>query len=381
MQSNNGQRTKKLKRLLIIVFSSILAILLSLPLFFFLVILPIDSVFWPKGEYHIPTYVEQTDHCFSIGDDVYFVADTYYSYKRLYKYEQDGDYIVCSSDFQNKHFSSFSSFAMNDNYVFLSSDNELLICGRDLQVIKTFALEGTIHSLTANSSSLFFLEDKEKETNLYCFSIKDDDVSLINEKINVNATYFYNGFSLYVNYRKELFILSSSNVFIAKETSADLWDAEYGIIDVKFQNKEVSFSYKDKNVSFETLGDTFYSKIYLRDHKILFACYKKDDNPECKVRSNCICKFGESALYCFDLEKLQLGLVSEYSFGSFLIDYDYNGAQYYLNGKLYDRDSFIDECRVIEVGDKITMNKGDGMKEINKRYYLSYLNGKFYGIW
>ena len=379
MKNNNPQRAKKLK-VLIIVFGSILTSLLLLPFFFFWVILPIDSLFWPKGKYHIPTYVEQTDYCFSIGHDVYFVTDTYYSYKRLYKYEQEGDYIACSLDFQNKHYSDFSSFATNDNYIFLSSDNELLICDGDLQVIKTFTLEGTIHSFAANSSSLFFLEKKENETNMHCFSIENDDITLISEKINTNTTYFYNGSSLYVNYKKELFILSSSNTFIAKETSADLCEPDYGIIEAELQSKEVSFSFNEKNVSFETLGDTFYSKFYLKVHKVLFACYKKYDNPECKVHSNCICKFGESALYCFDLEKLQLDLISEYSFGSFLIDYDYNGAQYYLNGKLYDKESFVGECKLIEVGDKITMYKGDGMKEINKRYYLSYYNEKFYGI-
>ena len=379
MKDKNSRRAKRLK-IIVIIFVSILTFVLLLPIFFFVIILPFSSLFWPKGEYHIPTYVEQTNYCFSIGHDAYFVTDTYYSYKRLFKYEQDGDYIVCSSDFQNKHYSDFSSLAMNDNYIFLSSDNELLVCNRSMQAIKTFALEGTVHSLAANSSSVFFLEKKEKETNMYCFSIENDNVSLLGEGINANTTYFYNGFSLYVNYRKELFLLSSSNTFIAKETSADLCDADYGVIDVKLWNKEVSFSFEEKNVSFEILGDTFYSKIYLKDHKVLFACYKKENNPECKVSSNCICKFGESALYCFDLEKLQLDLISEYSFGSFLIDYDYNGAQYYLNGKLYDKGSFVDECQVIEVGEKITMYKGDGMKEINKHYFLSYLNGVFYGL-
>ena len=68
--------------------------------------------------------------------------------------------------------------------------------------------------------------------------------------------------------------------------------------------------------------------------------------------------------------------------GTFLIDYDQNGAEYYKDGSLYVKGLQTKECRRIEPGETITITgkKSLNQEDINMELYLSYYDGDFYGI-
>lgn len=129
--------------------------------------------------------------------------------------------------------------------------------------------------------------------------------------------------------------------------------------------------------------NTFYSNAYLIDNKLVFATYNKLENKKCGDASKkCICSYGESYLFVIDLNDARIESTFIFDNGTFLIDYDQNGAEYYKDGLLYVKGLSNRECRRIKPGEIKTIKgkKSLDQADIEMELYLSYLSDCFYGI-
>lgn len=145
------------------------------------------------------------------------------------------------------------------------------------------------------------------------------------------------------------------------------------------ENEGVSYFF-DTSKSF----NYFYDKVVLVDNHLLFGVYKKTNNPKCGAtdQSQCICGMKKSYLFDFNVVNNELKIIQEFKEGTFLIDYDLGGVEYYYNGSLYNGSTLCKKC--VNVYDYKSKETFVGIlghwHDPVVNYYLSYYNGEFYGI-
>ena len=88
-----------------------------------------------------------------------------------------------------------------------------------------------------------------------------------------------------------------------------------------------------------------------KGEKVYFATYEFLKNDECNEHARCICHFGKSYIWCFDVNSNTLELIEEFNEGSYIISFSEEQFCYYNDGKIYLNDSIIKEIEKITTGE------------------------------
>ena len=224
--------------------------------------------------------------------------------------------------------------------------------------------------------------------DMYCYDTQTKETRLIFENIETDTRVIDGENELYYNRKYNIQTLTP-------KVKLDYWwddklDNSHlffeDTFDLYFDNKSIYLTINGEKYTFEKDRNfnEFCSKATLVDNKVIFATYDYIKNKKCGNYSDyyCICNQGKSFLYVLDLDTKELNLMDEYEAGTFLIDYDLEGAKYYYDGGLYINNVFYRECEKIEPG-PIEIKRGEGYFRFEERkldYGVSYYKGEFYGI-
>lgn len=226
--------------------------------------------------------------------------------------------------------------------------------------------------------------------SLYSYDALTKETKLIFEDIKRNTAVEDNGVRLFYSNDYRLQTISEKTCLDnwwdnEKKESVTHWSFA-DLVDFYFENNCICTTINGTKYSFEIDKriNRLCSNVFLIENKVVFGAYDYIENKDCGNYRNhyCICNQGKSFLYLLDLDTKQLNLMDEYEAGTFLIDYDLDGAKYYYDGGLYINNVFYRECEKIEPG-PIEIKRGESYFDIDERkldYDVSYFDGEFYGI-
>lgn len=373
-----------------------------------LVFLTILSSYIP---YHIhrPAVLNQTSDVFKDENGiVYFVQNDF-----LFYYNNDDNKTphLFNRKKDNGDWLNPRGLVRDNNYFYYFLDDGgnggqtnycLRIYDKQFELIETIIFPDDMYifgKCTANGLLYYVLSEKNTLTedskdvipgkrSLYSYDASTKETKLVFEDIKKNTSVEDNGVSLFYNNSYHLQVIS-------EKTSLDnWWDKEkrvshryFGdLFDFYLYNGNINATIHGEDYSFEVDKriDTLCSNAFLIDNKVVFGAYNYVENKKCGNYSGyyCICNQGEVFLYKLDLDTKELEIMGEYEKGTFLIDYDLDGAKYYFDGGLYINNEFYRECEKIEPG-PIEIKRGESYFRSEERkldYDVSYLNGEFYGI-
>lgn len=367
---------------------------ISLPLIF--IILLTISFNWP---YHIhrQAILQQTNTIFEDSEGhIYhglssYDSDSLYKTKDIKMLDDDGDRL------------NLGEIVFDDNYICVTRDDGnknqnytyyVFIYDKSFDLIERLDMPDDyyIGAVKLINGKLYYVlrEGGTKDRTLFRYSIETKETKTIKEHIEKNAqiidediTFYYNR-NYNIDYLEEKTPLDrcsekTENGYIKHYLFADK-------VDVSFIDKEYRIVANDDLLTFDKKdsANTFCSNAFLIDNKLIFATYEKLPRDKCgsDEYGYCICRQGKSFLYCFDLVTKRLTLIKEYVEGTFLVDYDLEGAKYYYDGGLYINDVFHRECEKIEPGE-VEIKKGEGyfrFGEEKLNYSIAFYKGEFYGI-
>ena len=318
-------------------------------------------------------------------------SDSLYKVKDIKMVDDDGDRL------------NLDEVVFDDNYICVTRDdgnknqNEtyyVFIYDKSFDLIERLDMPDDyyIGAVKLINGKLYYVlrEGETKDRTLFRYSIETKETKTIKEHIEKNTQIIDEDITFYYN--------RNYNIdYLEEKTPLDRWyeNTENGQIkhylfadkvDVSFIDKEYRIVANGELFTFDKKdsANTFCSNAFLIDNKLIFATYEKLPRYKCgsDQYGYCICRQGKSFLYCFDLETKSLILMKEYMEGTFLVDYDLEGAKYYYNGGLYINNVFHRECERIEPG-KVEIKKGEsyfrsGEEKLN--YSIAFYKGEFYGI-
>ena len=381
---------KKIKDLIQYFLVSVL--LISTLLFVFV------GIFWTH-KIHKPTYCSQVNFLFSDSEgNKYFTHEL----KLLKLNKSSSEYSVIDNiyNFENIDFKR-ANFAANDDnlFVFLCpsyydlnnkiNKHFLNTYDKDLNLISSWDCSTFMDILYCFEESNGFLYATAEINGIEGYSlIKCNPLShsyeVLLKNIDDKRGVFYND-------ALKIFINSYAEIYLYQDDQKLLFYSKYNKDAVVlnnfvayYENRGIKVKFQDNLFIFDLDIDwiLFYEKAYLIDDKIVFGFYNYNSHELCGGEFNkCYCGYGKSYLYYFSLTSNELYQIGEYEEGSFLIDYDLNGAKYYYDSKLYVDNQFFRNCEEIKEGElEKTRNEFFNSEKDIKQYYLAYYNNEFYGI-
>ena len=392
-----GEEPKKTPKIVLII---IAAVLTPVMLFLILYFLLFFGSMWP---YHIhrPAVLSQTADVFEDADGNVYC----YQSRSIYKYDSlDVTKQPQRMKFFDENGESLGSNSMSrdDNYFYVDLDDghrgghtnfSIQIFDKHFNLVDSITFQDEMYTsgmCAVNGNVYYVLRDTENndDRTLYCYSVDSKDTRTIRNGIEIDTRVIDDGHEIYYDRNHNLKTITT-------ETKLNYWwDKELDnshlffedTFDLYFDNQSIYLTINGEKYAFDKDKnfDKFCSKATLIDNKVIFATYDYIENKECGNYSDyyCICNQGKSFLYVLDLDTKELNLMGEYEEGTFLIDYDLDGAKYYYDGGLYINNVFHRECEKIEPG-PIETKRGEGYFRIEERkldYDVSYYKGEFYGI-
>ena len=292
--------------------------------------------------------------------------------------------------YQNRYINGFSS---NERNLFIStskigsiSDCSIEIFDKDMNVLKQISSDDYISHLAVSDDSLYCLCGYDNNYFLKKYSLDNYQEVTIGD-IRKKEILKDKESILYFSECCDLFFVDSEKHFHGSRKEFDCWDLKYGLIECQINNDTLIVSIGDEIYSLVVpYGKTLlYNNVYIKNGYLVFAIREYIDNNDCPPGAEdvCFCHFGRSSVIRFDLLHKKFLESIEYSHQSILIDYDFDGAQYYYNGALYDKENKIRDCKNIAIHGTKKMNEVDTMgfvRNSDEILKLLYYENEFYGI-
>ena len=385
---------KKSKVILISLASIPATALLLVVVFATLMAFSFDIVF----SIHRQSILQQPSYSFKEND-----GEVYFLNQRLYRF-----------DFRENETSNYSyvPFYINGESIdydeAFCTDDYLAVCSRKIDYQKStqesrvilfdylFNLKGEILLSDVAVKGVESIGEKllisvyEHNMQLNKLIVYDINSFELIEEINhisKDSKFNYEGFTIYLGSNYSLTReTKDSKVSFFKEIDANQSEClRYSGFYATINDNRLIVTHNGETTNYsERKFSTFYKKAYLLDNVALFAAFEEIPNKECGAKDSytCICRYGKSYLFSYDFLVDELNLLGEFSEGTFLIDYDLEGAKYYYDGGLYINGVLHRECMKIEPGEpeKVRGNDHFLKNEGKIDYYLCYLDGEFYGI-
>lgn len=348
---------------------------------------------------HEPSFLKQTISCFESKEgEVYFLYPLSYR-NGLCKFDDKKEMTNYSIvEFYHEDIKiQGDDFAFNDNYVAyvgsVQRDNQfdryLQIYNHNLELLDEIYLPNAhVHGMVLDGDCVFYTSSNNSNpdnVSLFKYRLLTKELFVSQNNLQENVLLDDNSTKLYVGLNHRLFLgRNDSKLLLPFYFDNNHYQHSY------FFNLDVSTNSKGKLVIQN--GDItvvknqnnschLYENAFLVDNKIVFAVYEKNNNPNCGAKSQetCVCQYGKSHLYSYDLISNELITVDDFENGTFLIDYDLDGYCYYNNGNLFVNKIMKRECKRISPGEVKKSNLKKSLDFKNK-YYISYHNEEFYGI-
>ena len=262
----------------------------------------------------------------------------------------------------------------------------------ELMLLDTFDESVAILDAVGRGDVLYYLQKEltNNSVSLFSLDIQTRSSSLLLTRVEHLTT--YSGSDVKITFGeldawgRRMAILGSTTPFLNVLINNELCKYCDGVV-VSLNKKKITITYDNYSYEFKNnlALDVFYDKCYLIDNNVVFAAYKNKKTIWCGRYSNtapCICSFGTSALFSFDLITKKLSVIKSYEPGTFLVDYDMSGSKYYYNGGLYVNDCFLHTCETIKPS-QLQIIAGQNYYSPGKEQsdnYLSFLDDTFYGI-
>lgn len=355
-----------------------------------------------RAVFHEPAILRQTDFAIvNSSGEVYFGKGSSFG-----KYSfSSKNHIDWQAFYKGNTKLNLKKVYSSDKYIVVNSYSPLYpnyedlfqIFDYDFMLLQEIELKDfSVYDFLIFDDYLYYIGSFDEETDnngdfsIYKYNVLENDTFEVANKISFDSTYFDGSNVLEVGH-SATFVNHRFNGRIVlqnwrDETKEKTMLSKYcSILELHLENNYVVLKHGGLVYSFKPTDGiiSFYDKAYLVDDNVIFAIYEKIENKECgEVKGECVCRYGQSFLITFDIKELEFRIIAQYEKGTFLIDYDLNNVQYYYNGNLYVDDIIFRECETITPGDLKTI-KGQTSYPLGKEklvYYLSYLNGEFYGI-
>lgn len=374
-----GIMKKRIK--LFIIFISVAISIPSLALLSFAVFALIESNIQYKV--HVPSLMHQTRYVIRRNGEVVYL-DSLEAFIRSYS---NNNYKPLSffHEGEELHSTGNNSIVYSEKYLAFSGFfDDSLETKRLIQIYDNdYSLKKEISGSGYYDAVLYddFLYYTDFNNKLVKYDIANDAQTIIVEDLAPNSSFSDGDYSFdigrhydFINsYFDGKIILSSYFLdgrmhLYSKNFDLYINHGKLFINDVVYENSNYSFN-------------DFYDNAYLINNKVVFAVCSKKDNEKCGSKTDdCICRFGKSYLFCFDLGTKELDLLMEYDAGTFLIDYDLIDSKYYYKGSFYVNDVLTKKNEKIEPVETIII-KGERRlpSGTGRHYYLSYFEGEFYG--
>ena len=169
-------------------------------------------------------------------------------------------------------------------------------------------------------------------------------------------------------------IVLDDNLFYSTGLSFTCYDSNFGTISSTINEETLIIEYQSGLYSFQLpyKKSSFYDYVYVKGDSIIFAIREYIDNSDCVPTwaTRCICHYGRSSLYKFDLKTNDLKTTCEYDTGTVLIDYDETSSSYYCDGRLFRHGLFANECHKIIPEEEITIINNDYFHHDRNRWYI-----------
>ena len=344
---------------------------------------------------HVPYLIKQTKNIFVdrngnkyfdlFNESGYYVYDDLQEkrFKTIHFFDNDvRAYYKCSASNSDYLFVALSSF---DQYTYplIQIYDALFVLQKTIYCKSNTEITGIV----CDDNYLYFLERIKDSTvkSLVKYNIKTNEQSVLATFSETSVSFESDGTHLYC-YGYSLMKDESKTTLAYKSVDNQrIWffkDKEIRLFNnnIEITNDGTKYVFKN-NYGFNNL----YQKKYLINSKLIFAAYRDVKNDECgslaNTNSKCICGMKESYLFSFDVENNQLQLIESYPVGTFLIDYDNQGAEYYYDGGLYVNGVLLRDCEEIGPGELVKVSNLYQFRESEtKEFVISYINGDFYGI-
>lgn len=207
-----------------------------------------------------------------------------------------------------------------------------------------------------DNNYLYYTNGNEPFNMINVYDLSTNEITKIN--ITNNRVINLNEITLFVDNLGRIFKINENNdnKYIAKSHNVTLVkDKKMNFVInnneylFTFENNTLNVHSKDNHNRYDIKNcNMYYEKFFTKREKVYFATYEYLKNDECKFDSFCICQFGKSYIWCFDVNNNKLELVKEFKEGSHLISFNEEQYCYYYDGKIYLNDSVIKDIVKIQ---------------------------------
>ena len=283
---------------------------------------------------------------------------------------------------------------LQNNYLEMNTSQYICKYDKEYNLVSlwdTSDLNWDIEDIKVIGSKLYCLsftraKDKRKIYNLFEVDIVEKKRKLLADNIKEDFVYINYSQSIYIsvdligNYGR-IIKQSDKTKLMATCVSTEIC---FDKINLCIANNQINLIYDNETfcINDKVKNPKFYKKAYIENNKLIFATYDFSPKNECAGGNrggyHCVCGFGKSYFYIFDLELKKISLLKEYPEKTLIIDYDLNGPKYYYNKRLFINDVFFRECEEIKEGE--TQKLYGLMTTPREEYLISYFyfKGEFY---
>lgn len=385
----------KTRRMVIIIVSNaviVWAVLISLLLIYF------NN---PPYSIHYPAYLRQCTFAFKDNK-----SNVYFKDWRLRMFRSQGvapgsysDNFENISFYHDKEELSIEDVEYNDEMVFVTGfvslpgpkiDYYIQVYNHDFLLIEELELhEIAVIDLALSEDAIFAsVVQKGKEESADVFAWDINDYSSIDKILGVqkNSVINLSGHNLYLNSKYKIMVMDGDKkMLLSSYTEMRVLHKTCFEFDAYINDDNELVVNGNRLLDVKKIPlDEMYSNAYLLNDKVVFAAFRRLNNDNCGAdpnHSTCLCRYGKSYLFEYDLQEKSLSIIRDFAEYTFLINYDFNEIEYYYEGAIYINELPIKNCLKIEPGEvKKSHSRYYGLSVYKYLFYISYYNENFYGL-
>lgn len=323
------------------------------------------------GPYHHEAIIKSPLEIIENNDNIYF-----HMYPSIYKIDDD-EYAKIDIDD-----TVYGLKFINNNFYVITSDS-VNVYNEDFTLEKEYEIRG-VKSLVIIDDIMYYNLKYSNDSSFHSYDLNSFIDIKLKDKF-VNDIYEINGKILYSNMYGYLYF---DNEILSSNLAKGLYKNNefsfyYGnnIGNVCKNENKIELNYNDNIYYIETFNDFyFYKNIKIIDNKLVFSVYEYLNDDLCNSK-DCVCHYGKSKIYEFDLNLLNLNELKEIEKESYIIDFDLENVTHYNNGKIIKNNELLKEIEIVQPSGTYYIYGEDGelynKTKISELYLFEY-NSKIY---
>lgn len=347
----------------------IFLILLS-PFFYFFIAIYFHIGWTTNGPYHHAALVN-VQKTINYNDRILIKHNG-----KLYEIKDD-NYEQIELDLEGK---SIHNVMFYNEKLYISNFSNLFVLNKNLEIEEKINVGA--FSFFIDDNYIYFTNNNKKY-DFYAYNLKSKESKLISANLR-NSTYLFNDKLIYVNDYGNIYDITDTTCFTSisgtlfnngKIRTGDYAQSFYinsNTGTVYWKNNKLNITYGQD--SYELELNTVHivkSPVHIESNKIIFSTFEYLDHDNCNSHLGCICRYGSSYIWSFDIETKTITKLKTFDTGTVLINFSETSYCYYKDGKIYQNDQVIKEINLIEpYGEYI--QKGDAYFVYDSRVSDSY---------